>query len=122
MRAPLSWLGDYAPFADFPVSRLTEAFSELGLVVDGVEDVGGDLPGVVVARILDIRPHPRADRIRLVDVDAGDGSPLQIACGAWNMAVGDLVPLATVGTVLPSGMQIAATRRVLRSPTQNALP
>ena len=44
------------------------------------------------------RPHPDADKIQLVDVDAGDGEPLQICCGAFNMAVGDLVPLATLGT------------------------
>ncbi|MCU4184776.1 phenylalanine--tRNA ligase subunit beta [Acidiferrimicrobium sp. IK] len=105
MRAPLSWLRDYAPF-DAPVEQLTTAFSELGLVVDGVERIGADLRGVEVVRILDIRPHPKADRIRLVDVDRGDGDALQIACGAWNMAVGDLVPLATIGTVLPGGMEI----------------
>ena len=50
---------------------------------------------------------PKADRIQLVDVDAGDGQPLQICCGAFNMTVGDLVPLATLGTVMPGGIEIA---------------
>ena len=118
MRAPLSWLRDYAPF-DAPVEHLATVFSELGLVVDGVERVGDDLHGVEVVRILDIRPHPAADRIRLVDVDRGDGQALQIACGASNMAVGDLVPLATLGTVLPGGMEIA--RRKMRGEWSNGM-
>ncbi len=107
MFAPLSWLCDYASFADRPVDTLAAALSELGLVVDGISHVGGSrLDGVVVANIVEIRAHPQADRIRLVDVDAGDGNPHQIVCGAWNMEVGDLVPLATVGTTLPNGLEI----------------
>jgi phenylalanyl-tRNA synthetase beta chain len=118
MLAPLSWLRDYAPF-DRPVEELAAALSDLGLVVEGVERVGQGLDGVVVARILDIRPHPNADKIRLVDVDAGDGEPLQIACGAWNMQVGDLVPLARIGAVLPGGMEIA--RRKMRGEWSNGM-
>jgi phenylalanyl-tRNA synthetase beta chain len=118
MLAPLSWLRDYAEF-DQPLDVLAERLSDLGLVVDGVRRLDPELPGVVVARILDIRAHPDADRIRLVDVDAGDGETLQIACGAWNMAVGDLVPLARIGAVLPSGMEIA--RRKMRGQWSNGM-
>jgi phenylalanyl-tRNA synthetase beta chain len=119
MLAPLSWLCDYAPFGDHPVEYLATALSDLGLVVEGTAYVGADLPGVVVARILAIRPHPNADRIRLVDVDPGDGGPLQIACGAWNMAVGDLVPLATAGATLPDGTTIS--RRPMRGEMSNGM-
>ena len=119
MLVPLSWLNDYAPFADFPVEHLVTALSDLGLVVEGTTFVGADLPGVVVARILAIRPLPGADRVRLVDVEAGDGEPLQIACGAWNMAVNDLVPLATVGTVLPDGTKIG--RRKMKGEWSNGM-
>lgn len=118
MLAPLSWLRDYAPFPD-SIDELSSAFSGLGLVVDGVDVVGEGLDGVEVVRILDIRPHPDADRIRLVDVDRGDGAALQIACGATNMAVGDLVPLATIGTVLPGGMAIA--KRKIRGEVSNGM-
>lgn len=118
MLAPLSWLCDYAPF-EATVEQLATALSDLGLVVDGVERIGADLRGVVVARILDVRRHPDADRIRLVDVDAGDGQPLQIACGAPNLTVGDLVPLAQVGAVLPGGMEIA--RRKMRGQWSNGM-
>ena len=133
MLAPLSWLREFAPLRA-NVDELSRALSDLGLVVEGVAHVGGGLDGVVVARVAAIRPHPRADRIRLVDVDAGsqpddtaepgdtavgDTAELQIACGASNFAVGDLVPLATVGTVLPSGMEIS--RRKMRGEWSNGM-
>ncbi|HLI53467.1 MAG TPA: phenylalanine--tRNA ligase subunit beta [Acidimicrobiales bacterium] len=118
MRAPLSWLRDYAPL-DAPPARLAEVLSELGLVVESTEHVGEGLDDVVVARVLDIRAHPAADRIRLVDVDAGDGEALQIVCGAWNFAVGDLVPLAPVGAVLPGGFAIG--RRKMRGEVSNGM-
>ena len=57
--------------------------------------------------------------MQLVDVDAGDGEALQICCGAFNMAVGDLVPLATLGTTMPNGMEIA--RRKLRGEWSNGM-
>jgi phenylalanyl-tRNA synthetase beta chain len=115
---PLSWLRDFAPIDRDP-DELASVFSNLGLVVEGMTRVGGGLEGVVVARVLALRSHPDADRIQLVDVDPGDGGPLQIACGAFNMAVGDLVPLATVGTVMPSGMAIG--RRKMRGEWSNGM-
>ncbi|HLI24869.1 MAG TPA: phenylalanine--tRNA ligase subunit beta [Acidimicrobiales bacterium] len=128
MRAPLSWLRDFAPL-DAPVERLVSSLSQLGLVVDGVSRVGSRLDGVVVARVAGIRPHPDADRIRLVDVDAGGPDCLQVVCGAWNFDEGDLVPLATVGTVLPGGMEIGrrkmrgqASEGMLCSPPEVDLP
>lgn len=118
MRAPLSWLRDYADL-DADPDELATALSELGLVVEGVDRVGVGLEDVVVAKVLDIRAHPDGDRIRLVDVDAGDGEPLQIVCGAWNFQVGDLVPLAPVGAVLPGGFEIK--RRNVRGELSNGM-
>lgn len=111
MRVPLSWLRDFTP-AEAPVDVLADTLSGLGLAVEGIEPVGEGLDGVVVARVLALRPHPDADRIQLVDVDAGDGEARQVCCGAFNMAVGDLVPLATVGTVMTGGLEIG--RRKMR--------
>src|SRR5437588_2278838 len=110
MRVPLSWLKDFAPIeADTPA--LVDAFNELGLVVDGVTEIGALDEGIVVARVLDTRGHPDADKVQLVDVVAG-GEPLQIVCGAFNFGAGDLVPLARVGATLPGGTQIG--RRQVR--------
>ncbi len=111
MRVPLSWLRDLAP-VDASVDDLVHHLSDLGLAVESVDAVGGGLDGVVVAKVLALRPHPDADRVQLVDVDAGDGAARQVVCGAFNMAEGDHVPLATAGAVLPNGMEIG--RRKVR--------
>src|SRR5438128_280501 len=118
MLAPLSWLRDFAPFEGDPVA-LGETFDDLGMVVEGITRIGEGLGGVVVARVLDVRAHPQADRIRIVDVDAGEGEALQIVCGAANVAPGQLVPLATIGAVLPGGFEIA--RRKMRGEWSNGM-
>ncbi len=118
MRILLSWLRELAPVEGDPAG-LAETMSDLGMAVESMERVGEGLDGIVVARVLSLRPHPRADRIQLVDVDPGDGEALQICCGAFNMQVGDLVPLATVGTVMPDGLEIQ--RRKLRGEWSNGM-
>jgi phenylalanyl-tRNA synthetase beta chain len=111
MRAPLSWIREFAPVEGDPAA-LAAALSSLGLVVEGVQLVGEGLDRVVVARVLATAAHPRADRVQLVDVDPGDGSPVRVVCGAFNFGPGDLVPLARPGTRLPGGMEIG--RRKVR--------
>ena len=107
MRAPLSWLRDFAPFPD-DVGVLRDALDDLGLVVEAIEHVGEGLGDVVVGRVLEIRPIKGADKIRLTIVDGGGAEPLEIVCGATNFAVGDRVPLAPVGAILPGGFEIEA--------------
>jgi len=117
VRAPLSWLRDFAPFPD-DVGELRAALDDLGLVVEGIEHVGEGLGDVVVSRVLEINPIERADRIRRVTVDAG-AAPLEIVCGADNFAVGDRVPLAPVGAILPGGFEI--TQRTMRGVVSNGM-
>jgi len=104
VKIPLSWL---ATFVDLPpLAELTAVMDDLGLVVEGVERVGEGLEDVIVARVDVIEAIEGADRIRLITVEAGEG-PLQIVCGAQNFVVGNHVPLAPVGAVLPGGFAIA---------------
>jgi len=105
VKISLNWLRE---FVELPESaeELRTVLDDLGLVVEGVEHVGQGLEDVVVARVDEIREIEGADRIRLVVVDAGHG-PLEIVCGASNFAVGDHVPLAPVGAVLPGGFTIS---------------
>ena len=111
MKVLLSWLNELAPVGD-DVDELAELMNDLGLAVDDVDRVGQPVDGVVVARVQALRPHPDAKSVQRVDVDAGGGNALQVWCGAFNMRVGDLVPLATVGTTMPNGMQIGR-RKIL---------
>jgi phenylalanyl-tRNA synthetase beta chain len=117
MKVLLSWLREFAPIEGDPV-ELGNHMSDLGMAVEEMV-VMEPLDGIVVARVLDLRPHPQADRIQLVDVDAGDGAPLQVCCGAFNMSVGDLIPFATIGTVMPNGMEIA--QRKMRGEMSNGM-
>jgi len=106
----LSWLNDYGDFADpsdpAAVDRLTATMTSLGLEVDTVDVVGETVDGVVTARVLRLEQHPDAAKIQRVYVDAGDGEERHVWCGAFNMAEGDVVPLATLGTTMPNGMTI----------------
>ena len=118
MKVLLSWLRDFAPIEGDPV-EIGGHLSDLGMAVEQLDRLGEGLDGVVVAKVLATRPHPNADKIQLVDVDAGDGDALQIVCGAFNMRPGDLVPLATVGTVMPNGLEIG--RRKMRGESSNGM-
>jgi phenylalanyl-tRNA synthetase beta chain len=101
MRAPLSWIRDFTP-AQGSVDELVGALNQLGLEVEGVEEPGREVDGVVAARVLEIVPHPKADRLTLVDVDAG-ALQTRVVCGATNLAPGDVVPFAPAGAQLPGG-------------------
>ena len=118
MKVLLSWLREFTPIELDP-DELGLVMGDLGMAVESMDRIGEGLDGIVVARVLDLRSHPDADKIQLVDVDAGDGQALQICCGAWNMSVGDLVPLATLGTTMPGGMEIV--RRKLRGEWSNGM-
>ncbi|HUE08413.1 MAG TPA: phenylalanine--tRNA ligase subunit beta [Acidimicrobiales bacterium] len=117
MRAPLSWLRDFAPFPG-DTGTLRAALDDLGLVVESIEHIGEGLGDVVIAKVLKIEEIKGADKIRLVTVDAG-AEPLEVICGAWNFDVGDRVPLAPVGAILPGGLEIE--RRKMRGKWSNGM-
>ena len=109
MKVLLSWLNEFAPLGD-DADALGDVMSDLGMAVEEQAAVGEGLDGVVVAKILEISPIDGADKIRAVQVDAGDGEATPVVCGASNIAVGDVVPFATVGAVLPGDFTIKARK------------
>jgi len=94
-----NWLNEYVDH-DWTPDDLAERLTMAGLEVETVEPIGQSLDGVVVGEVKTVRAHPNADRLVLCDVDLGDGNLSQIACGAPNVAEGQKVPVATVGTTL----------------------
>jgi phenylalanyl-tRNA synthetase beta chain len=108
MRISLKWLSEYV---EVPApEELARRLTAVGLEVEAIERTGQGLSGVVAARVLTSGKHPDAEKLSVTTVDRGDGAPLQIVCGARNYRVGDLVPLATVGTTLPGGTKIEKAR------------
>lgn len=108
MRISLNWLSDYVELP--AVDELARRLTAVGFEVEAIEHAGAGLAGVVAARILASEPHANAEKLSVTRVDAGQAEPLQIVCGAKNYAVGDVVPLATVGTTLPGGTRIARAK------------
>ncbi len=117
MRVPLSWLRDFAPF-EGDASVIAATLDDLGLVVEGIEQVGEGLGDVVVVRVEAVGPIEGADRIRRVLVTDGSG-PVEVVCGAWNFGAGDLVALAPVGAVLPGGFAIG--KRKMKGVVSNGM-
>ena len=108
MRVSLKWLRDYVDI-DVDAKTLADQLTMAGLEVDAIEEAGPAFNGVVVAKILSVKPHPSADKLHLCEVSTGD-QVLPIVCGAPNTHAGDRVALAIVGAVIPGGYVIKASR------------
>lgn len=94
-----NWLSRYVDH-DLAPDRLAEVLTMGGLEVEGIHEIGQALDGVVVGKVLAVHEHPNADKLVLCEVDLGEEEPVQIACGAANVAAGQHVPVATPGTTL----------------------
>jgi phenylalanyl-tRNA synthetase beta chain len=102
MRISYNWLKQFLKI-DWTPEQTSELLTDLGLEVEGLDkyqSVKGGLEGVVVGKVLTCIKHPNADKLKLTTVDVGADAPLQIVCGAPNVAEGQKVPIATIGTTL----------------------
>ncbi len=100
MKISVNWLKEFLPSFSPVTVELVDRLTFLGLEVEEVSEQRLPDSRVVVGRILEVRPHPNADRLRICMVDLGDGDPHQIVCGAPNVEAGMYVPVATLGAVL----------------------
>ncbi len=102
MKISYNWIKNFIK-VDLPSDQTGALLTDLGLEVEGIEpfeSIKGGLKGVVVGHVLECEQHPNADRLKVTKVDVGQGNVLQIVCGAPNVAKGQKVPVATIGTVL----------------------
>lgn len=122
MTISYKWLCEYLP-ADISSSvdpeRLSKILTSIGLEVESLEkyeEVKGGLKGLVLGEVLEVIQHPNADKLKLTKVNTGNGEPLKIVCGAPNVAAGQKVVVATVGTTIypltgePVTMKVAKIR------------
>ena len=102
MNISYNWLKQFLQ-VDWDAVKTGELLTDLGLEVEGIEkkeSIKGSLAGIVVGKVLTCVQHPNADRLKVTTVDLGTGEPVQIVCGAPNVAAGQKVPVATIGTTL----------------------
>ena len=112
MRVPLSWLREFVDVQLTP-EQLAERLTLLGMEVKHIERWGADWQNVVTGRLLTVEKHPRADRLSLTTVTFDDGNePLQIVCGATNIAPGQTIPVALPGAVLPGNRRIERAEKM----------
>ena len=112
MKVSYNWLKDYLKCDLTPV-QIAEAMTSIGIEVDGVEEqeqIPGGLAGVVVAKVLECEPHPDSDHLHVTKVDTGSGEPVTVVCGAPNVAAGQKVLFAQIGTVLPGDFKIKKSK------------
>lgn len=120
MTISYKWLSEYIPVPVEP-ERLAKILTSVGLEVEGFEkyeEVKGGLKGLIIGEVLSTEKHPNADKLTLTKVSIGNGEPLQIVCGAPNVAAGQKVVVAAVGTTIypvnhePMTMKVAKIRSV----------
>ncbi|HBH83255.1 MAG: phenylalanine--tRNA ligase subunit beta [Bacteroidetes bacterium GWE2_41_25] len=105
MKISYNWVKDYLKI-NIEASRVARILTGIGLEIEGMEEwisVKGGLEGVVIGEVITCRKHPDADQLSVTTVDVGGPRPLQIVCGAPNVAAGQKVPVATVGTTVFRG-------------------
>jgi len=105
MRISNQWLLEWVDHGLDP-EELGHRLTMAGLELDALEPAAAEFSGVVVGRVLQVQPHPDADKLRVCQVEDGSGSPVQVVCGAPNVAEGMNVPFARVGAVLPENFKI----------------
>lgn len=113
MKTTLGWIKQHLD-TDATLDSIVETLTRIGLEVEGVENPGAALAAFKVARVLSAAPHPQADKLQVLSVDAGDG-PLQVVCGAPNARAGMLGVFGPAGAVVPSNamvLKVAAIRGV----------
>ncbi|MBS7332694.1 MAG: phenylalanine--tRNA ligase subunit beta [Weeksellaceae bacterium] len=112
MKISYNWLKTYID-TEVSLDEISAVLTNIGLEVEGVEKVGGAkeyLETVVVGKVLETQPHPNADKLKVTKIDLGDGQATQIVCGAPNVAAGQTVPVATIGTVFPGDFKIKKSK------------
>ena len=112
MKVSYNWLKDYLK-CELSVQQIADIMTAIGIEVDGVEQterIPGGLAGVVVAKVVECEPHPDSDHLHVTKVDAGTGELLTVVCGAPNVAAGQKVLFAQLGTVLPGDFKIKKSK------------
>ena len=106
MKLSRKWLQEFVDVGPVSDRDFAEAMTISGSKVEVTEDLGAEITNVVVGRIMEMERHPDSDHMWVCQLDVGKEEPVQIVTGAWNIHVGDLVPVALHKSTLPGGKKI----------------
>lgn len=109
MRVALGWLAEWIGLPDSS-DELVERLTVGGLELEGIERIGPDLGEIRVGEVVERRAHPNADRLAVCLVDVGDAEPVEVVCGAPNVAAGQKIAFAATGTLLPDGTKLKRSK------------
>ena len=112
MKISEQWLREWVN-PDLSSEALGHQLTMAGLEVDAIDAIPPAPEKVVVGKVLELNPHPNADKLRICSVDIGSDEPISIVCGASNVVVGGLYPVATIGAVLPGNFKIKFSKKRL---------
>ncbi|SFX77408.1 phenylalanyl-tRNA synthetase beta subunit [Thermoactinomyces sp. DSM 45891] len=104
------WISEYVDLTGITPEMIAEELNRTGIEVEVIYTRDNGVTHVVVGHVLSVEKHPEADKLNITQVDVGSSEPLQIVCGAPNVAVGQLVPVAIKGATLPGGIKIKDTK------------
>lgn len=110
MKVLFSWIKEYVSIDRNP-EEIAERLNYAGISVESLEKIEPTFKGVMTARILEVRPHPNADKLQLALIDYGKGT-IEVVCGARNIAPGQIVPFAPVGSSLKNGEFVLEARKI----------
>ena len=110
MHLSLNWLADHVDLSGVAPEEIAQQLTLKTALIEGLTDQRAALAGVVVGQVLEARPHPGADRLTLCRVEHGGERPAAVVCGAPNVAAGQKIVYAPVGTALPNGVKLKAAK------------
>ena len=119
MNISLNWLNEYVNLSNVDPENIKNKLTTHTVEVEKIIQQKDLFKNVVVAKILEIKKHPQADKLQLAIVDAGEKENIEVVCGAPNIVVGQIVPLAKVGAILPNGLEIKPT--IIRGEKSNGM-
>jgi len=110
MKIPYSVIKNFIPNLNIDVYKVANLYTMKSYEVEGIQDLAKGLDNVVVGEIIEINPHPNADKLQITKINVGLDVLLNIVCGANNIAVGQKVPVAMIGAILPGNFEIKETK------------
>ena len=110
MKISLNWIGDFVDINDKSATEISDLLSLHTAEIEGIEYVGDNISGVVVAEVLSCEQHPDADKLSVTTLNYGADETVQVVCGASNVRTGLKVALAPVGCVLPGDFKIKTAK------------